>query len=131
MRRKSGFMWFRAIAGTLILSTFWLGVAQPKAEAMLVPSTAMRPDNSGNNRTADMATIQKTLESQMLRDKLHALGLSDAEIQTRLSRLSDTQMHQLALQIRAVNPGGDLLIGLLVAVVLILLIIYLLKRIIL
>ena len=58
------------------------------------------------------------------------MGLSDEEIQTRLSKLSDQQVHQLASRIHALNPGGDFtLFGVLIFVVVVLLIIYLVKRI--
>ena len=101
----------------------------PRAEASLVPAPLTQTGQTVNSNE-DAQTIQKTLESKVLRAKLHSLGLSDAEINSRLSRLSDAQRHQLASQIRAVNPAGDgLIIGLLVVVVLVLLIIYLFKRI--
>src|ERR1700687_73018 len=97
----------------LIASVTCLATIQPRAEAMLVPANA-NPVSLQANRSADLRTIQTTLESKLLRAKLHAMGLSDAEIQARLSRLSDSEVHQLASQIRAVHPGGDLLIGVLV-----------------
>jgi hypothetical protein len=118
----------KSIAFALVLAITWGCAVPPPAQAMLAPANLSEAAPEVNH-TADLQTIQKTLESKVLQAKLHALGLSDAEIQLRLSRLSDTQRHQLASQIRAVNPGGDLLIGLLVFVVLVLLIIYLLKRI--
>src|SRR5438128_2008853 len=112
----------------LIVSVSWLGFAQPRAEAMLVPSTAVQSPGK-TDRSADLQTVQTALESKAIRGKLHALGLSDGEIQSRLSRLSEAQIHQLASQIRAVNPAGDgFIFGLLVLVVLVLLIIFLAKR---
>jgi len=118
----------KTIVYTLVLSVTLATAMQYRAEAMLVPSNLVQA-GQGASSSADTQTIQKTLESKALRGKLHALGLSDAEIQSRLSRLSDEQKHQLASQIRAVNPAGDgLIIGLLVVVVLVLLIIYLIKR---
>ena len=118
----------KSICLTLVLSVTCLATLQPRAEAMLVPASAITI-NAQTDRPADLQTIQKTLESKILREKLHALGLSDTEIQARLSRLSDSEVHQLASQIKGVNPAGGILIGLLIAVVLVLLIIYLLKRI--
>ena len=77
-----------------------------------------------------MQAVQKTLESKVLRQRLHELGLSDREIQTRLGKLSDPQLHQLASRISSLNPAGDFtLFGILIAVVLVLFIIYLIKRI--
>ena len=119
----------KPLAAVLMLSVTLAALTQDCSQAMLVPSRLAVPTQDVNS-VADAQTIQKTLESKVLRAKLHALGLSDAEIQARLSRLSDAQRHQLASQIRAVNPAGDggFVIGLLVVVVLVLLIIYLIKR---
>jgi hypothetical protein len=118
----------RFIAITLVLALISVMASPPPAQAMLAPAR-LAQSSPAVDRSADLQTIQKTLESKVLVGRLHALGLSDAEIQSRLSRLSDAQRHQLASQIRAVNPAGDLLIGILVLVVLVLLIIFLIKRI--
>jgi hypothetical protein len=119
----------KVIVYTLVITVTSAMFGQSRAQAMLVPANLAQSAPSVN-RSADDQTIEKTLESKALRGKLHALGLSDAEIQARLSRLSDAQRHQLASQIRAVHPAGDggFLIGILVVVVLVLLIIYLVKR---
>ena len=119
----------KSIVLVLIVSVTLATFMQSRGEAMLVPAQIAQ-QGQASVRAADQDTIQKTLESKVLRSKLHALGLSDPEIDARLSRLSDAQRHQLASQIRAVNPAGDggFIIGLLVVVVLVLLIIYLVKR---
>jgi hypothetical protein len=127
MRRKTLAVSIQSLALFLILSVTAVTSLQISAEAMLAPASAV----SGGevNRAADIATIQKTLESKIIRQKLHAMGLSDPEIDTRLSRLSDQQVHQLASQIRAVHPAGDAVVYILVVVILVLLVIYLFKRI--
>jgi len=119
----------RSMAVTLVMSIMCLAFTQTRAQAMLAPATLAQAANASVASAADLQTIQSTLESKELRAKLHALGLSDEEIQSRMSRLSDAQKHQLASQIRAVNPAGGIIIGVLIFVVLVLLIIYLLKRI--
>jgi ribose 1,5-bisphosphokinase PhnN len=58
------------------------------------------------DRAADRQAVQKTLESKILRQRLHELGLSDKEIQARLEKLSARQIHQLASRIDVLNPGG-------------------------
>jgi hypothetical protein len=117
----------KSFAVILTLSVTWTTGAQMQAEASLIPPQQVSASAS-INRTADLAVIQKTLESKILRQKLHSLGLSDKEIQSRLDRLSDREIHQLASQIRAVNPAGDAIVYILVVVLLVLLIIYLIKR---
>ena len=59
------------------------------ASAMLAPA-AVPP------RAADAKAVQKALEAKLLRQRLRELGLSDKEIETRLSKLTDQQIHQLA-----------------------------------
>jgi uncharacterized protein DUF6627 len=120
----------RSVIFSLIVAVPCATLMQMRAEAMLVPAHRVQGGQQVN-QTEDLRTIQTTLESKVLRDRLHALGLSDAEIEARLSRLSDAQRHQLASQIRAVHPAGDDigLFGVLLLVVLVLLIIYLAKRI--
>ena len=117
----------KSMALTLVLTIISLAFIQPRAQAMLAPASVVQ-DAPQVDRTADLQTIQSVLESKILRARLHALGLSDDEIQTRLSRMSDQQVHQLASQIRSVYPAGEWLVGLLVIAVLVLLIIYLIKR---
>lgn len=113
---------------TLILTTTMVCSLQREGAAMLVPADipAAAPDST---RSADLKTIQGSLESKILAQRLKEYGLSDAEINARLGKMSDKQVHQFATRIHAVNPGGDLVIGLLVVVVLVLFILYLIKRI--
>jgi hypothetical protein len=118
----------RPIAFVLILSVTYVTGLQVAAQAALVPAD-VAASQIKIDRKADMASIQKTLESKMIRQKLHRLGLSDAEIAQRLNRLSDREVHQLASQIRSIQPAGDAIVYVLVLVVLVLLAIYLFKRI--
>jgi hypothetical protein len=59
------------------------------ASALLAPAAAPKP-------AVDAPMVQKTLEAKILRQRLRELGLSDREIGTRMKRLSDEQIHQLA-----------------------------------
>jgi hypothetical protein len=118
----------KAIALLLTITVTSVTSVQMVAEAMLAPVSAVQTAPT-IDRTADMAVIQKTLESKLLRKKLEAMGLKQSEIDTRLSRMSDQQVHQLASQIRSVNPAGDAVVYVLVVVLLVLLVVYLIKRI--
>jgi hypothetical protein len=129
MNWKSGGRW---LACVLVFTTTLVCSLQTGANAMLAPASAPVSAPAGDavtDRAADMRTVQKTLESKLLRQRLHELGYTDKEIQVRLDKLSDQQVHQLASRIDALNPGGDFTVfGILIAVVLVLLIIYLIKR---
>jgi len=111
----------------MIVSVTSLSVLPQPGQAMLVPTHEM-VSTTVVNRLEDMQTLQKTLESKMIQKKLLAMGLKPAEVQQRISKMSDSQVHQMASQIRALNPGG-LVVEILVAVALIVLILFLIKRI--
>jgi hypothetical protein len=108
----------------LIIAMFIIGIA-PKADAGIAPSEIIVM--SQVDRTADLGKIQKVLEMKMVRERLEKLGFAQDEIQSKLSSLSDQQMHNLALQIDEIKVGGDLgiVIALLVIVILVVLFIQL------
>lgn len=114
----------RHLSWYLIIAMFIIGIA-PKADAGLAPSEIIAM--SQVDRTADLGKIQKVLEMKMVRERLEKLGFAQDEIQSKLSSLSDQQMHNLALQIDEIKTGGDLgiVIALLVIVILVVLIIQL------
>lgn len=118
----------RSLIYTLILTTTALFADPPSGWAKLAPSglSADAPA-SGASRASDMRTIQTALESKALRGRLKAMGLNDKEVESRLQNLSDQEIHQLASRIEAVHPGG-IIEAVLVLVVLVLLILYLVKR---
>jgi len=72
--------------------------------------------------------IRVQLERDDVRSELVKLGVSPDEISKRVASLSDSEMRQLAQQLDQAQFGGDVT-GILVVVVLVLLIIYLAKRI--
>ena len=109
----------------LIIAMFIIGIA-PKADAGLAPSEIIAM--SQVDRTADLGKIQKVLEMKMVRERLEKLGFAQDEIQSKLSSLSDRQMHKLALQIDEIKVGGDgfgIVIALLVIAILVVLLIQL------
>ena len=109
--------------------TFFVLIVAEKAYAGFSPSGMMVL--SSIERTADVNKIRNLLESKVVTEKLKQLGFNKEEIQTRLDQLTDQQLHQVALQVDQLKVGGDggIVIGILVVVVLVLLIIYLAKRI--
>lgn len=80
------------------------------AWSMIAPAqAALAAGGAGFDRAADIKAVQTALESRMVRDRLKAFGLSDKEIESRLAKLSDRQVHKLAKDIKALNPGGGLI----------------------
>ena len=94
--------------------SIYLAVALIAASAAAGPVEAMylplgpqpAQDAPPVDRTADMASIQKTLETEMIRQRLADYGLSSEEALMKLSTLTDDQVHQLASRIDAVQAGG-------------------------
>lgn len=80
------------------------------AHALLLP-TEIAPENSaiGAGRGADIRKIQGFLERKLVRQRLSDWGLSAQEVDARLSRLSEGQIHEIASQIDRLIPGGDAL----------------------
>ncbi len=89
--------------------------------AMFVPAAG-----SDAVRKADMATIQKTLESTVIRQRLMDYGLSPDEAMARINQLSNDQVHAFAAQLNSLQAGADgfdgliflLLVAILVVVIL-------------
>jgi len=94
--------------------SIYLAVALIAASAAAGPAEAMylplgpQPAQDARiaDRTADMVSIQKTLETEMIRQRLADYGLSSEEALTKLSTLTDDQVHQLASRIDAVQADG-------------------------
>jgi hypothetical protein len=92
----------------------YLAVALIAASAFAGPAEAMylrldpgaAPDAPSADRMAETAAIQKTLETEVVRQRLADLGLSSGEVLAKLGTLTDEQVHQLASRIDAVQAGG-------------------------
>jgi len=91
--------------------------------AMFIPSPL--EENGASHRETDLQTIQKFLEMKLVQHKLSQLGLTKEEIQARLHQLDDDQIHQIASQIHALEPGGNSTAVWVIVIVLVGLIIFL------
>ncbi|MFO0571862.1 MAG: PA2779 family protein [Polyangiaceae bacterium] len=111
----------RYVAWYLVAALFIIGIA-PRTEAGFAPSGEIAPAQA--DRSADMQKVRSVLETKMVRDRLEKLGFTQEEIQSRLSRLSDQQVHELALNLDQLKAGGDGL-GVLIAVLVIILLVVL------
>ena len=94
----------RYVSWYLIFAMFLIGIA-PKVDAGFAPSELIAM--SQTDRNADLEKIQQVLEMKMVGERLKQLGLTQAEIQTRLNRISDQQLHKFALQLDDIRVGGD------------------------
>ncbi|MFN3598607.1 MAG: PA2779 family protein [Aquificaceae bacterium] len=82
-------------------------------------------------REEDVAKIQRALESKELQEKLKAYGLTREEVESKLSQLSDEQIHMLAKASDKILAGGDaigLAIGILIVAILLVILLKLLNK---
>jgi hypothetical protein len=124
----------RPLASYLIAALLAISTLAGPAEAMLLPaaSDAQHAGQSASSldRSADIAKIQKVLETKELRQRLLDYGLTPDETATRIDKLSDEQLHRLASNLDSVQAGGDalsFLLGLAIIALLVVLIIYLME----
>jgi len=94
-------MW---ITWYLVTVMFLFGIT-PKVEAGFSPSALH--SQAQINRSGDVEKIRNFLEIKMVRERLHAYGFSQEEIQMKLNRLTDDQIHRVALQIDELQVGGN------------------------
>ena len=107
----------RYVSWYLIFAMFLIGIA-PKVDAGLAPSELIAM--SQTDRNADLEKIRQVLEMKMVGERLGQLGFTQDEIQTRLNRLDDQQLHKFALQLDDLKVGGDGGAGLAIVILLIL-----------
>ena len=108
---------FKSITLYLIVATFFMTLPA-QGWAMFIPS-----EESATVRQSDMAAIQKTLESSVIKQRLLDYGLSSEEALARVDQLSQEQIHQIAGNINSLQAGADgvdaLIFILLVAIIVI------------
>jgi hypothetical protein len=107
----------RQVSWYLIFAMFLIGIA-PKVDAGITPSELIAM--SQTDRNADLEKIRQVLEMKMVGERLKQLGLTQAEIQTRLNSISDQQLHKFALQLDDLRVGGDGGAGVAIVILLIL-----------
>jgi predicted phage tail protein len=109
----------KAVAAMLIVLVGLIALA-PRADAAFVPSS----ESAAAIRAHDLDTLRQGLEQKMVRERLEGLGYSTDEVQARLARLSDSEVHSLAGQMESLEQGG--IWGVIIGVVVIAGLIYLL-----
>lgn len=117
---------------TLVIVTLVMGVFPSDMSAMVAPPLPTTTDSASQSpRWEDLQKLQTVLESKVVRQRLQDIGLTPEEINIRLSRLSNDQLHELATNVEAMMPAGDALgivVALLVIAILVVILIYLLNH---
>jgi hypothetical protein len=92
-----------AMAAVMFALTIVLGTFAP-AIAMLAPDPTSQLQSQ---RSGDLATVQKLLETKIVQQRLQDIGLTSDEMLAKVSKLSDSQIHQIAVQVDSVFAGGS------------------------
>jgi len=83
--------------------------------------------DSSQAREDDIRKVQLALETEMVKEKLRAYGLSSEEIKERLQNMSDQQVHLLAQASDSILAGGDALGAIIAILIIVLLVVLILK----
>ncbi len=112
-----------------IMSFFMSNIAQVAVAAELTETSQKMISTSAAlaevTREKAETDVRNFIQNSDVNDALLKHGLTQEEISSRLANLSEQEMRQLSMQVNEAKAGGDIL----VTVVLILLIIFLAKRI--
>lgn len=81
------------------------------------------------SRAEAESKVKDIVSTDEVRARLASYGITPQDVSGRLGALSDDELRQLTTQMEQARYGGDAVVGILVVVVLVLLVIFLAKRI--
>jgi len=64
---------------------------------------------AGSTRSQDLATVTSTLAREQVRSQMVALGVDPTLVETRVARLTDSELRSLAERMDQMPAGGDAL----------------------
>ncbi len=125
---------YRTLIIVLVLLSFTpVSLISTSAQSAIVDSQVILPGGKKSSlREINEEKVRTALENKIVAEKLKGYGLSTEEVVEKMQRMSDEQVHQLAALSDRIPAGGGVggfIIGALVIAVLVLLIIYLARRI--
>jgi len=118
----------------LVLITFVpVSLISTSAKAAVAESQMIAPEqNASTKREINELKVKRALENKIVAEKLMSHGLTKEEVSLKINEMSDEQVHQVASLSDRIPAGGDgglaIVISLLIIAALVLLIIYLYKR---
>lgn len=131
--RIPGKRFYRLLVISLILASFVPAtLLSTAAHAAVADSRIILPDGKTSSaRQVDETKVRRVLENKVVSEKLKSYGLTKQEVLVKMERMSDEQVHQMAVLSGRIPAGGNaigVLIGILAVVVLVLLILFLVRR---
>lgn len=120
-------LYFRQIAIVVAFTMLIIGSIPAKSMGYMIGAEPALQQVTGaaSTRAESMAKLQRVLESKLVSEKLQTVGLTPSEVETRVEKLSDSELHQFAAQLDTLYPGGDgfsVIIALLVIIILVMII---------
>lgn len=117
----------------LVLFTFTpVSLIHSTAQAAMTDSQMIAPgENASTLRDINEKKVKRALENKIVAEKLMNHGLTAEEVSEKIDQMSDDQVHQIASLSDKIPAGGDtagVIIAILVIVALVLLIVFLWKR---
>ncbi len=118
----------------LVLITFVpVSLISISANAAVTESQMISPEeNASTIREINELKVRRALENKIVAEKLMSRGLTKEEVSDKISEMSDEQVHQIASLTDRIPAGGDsglaIVVTILIIVALVLLIVYLYKR---
>ncbi|MBI2486302.1 MAG: PA2779 family protein [Deltaproteobacteria bacterium] len=102
-------------------------------EGATLASQMISSDGKTSARGIEEAKVRRALENKIVAEKLKSYGLSKEEVITKMERMSDEQVHQLASLSDRIPAGADggatAAVIILVVFVMVLLVLIVLRRI--
>jgi len=112
-------MYRKVIASYLIIAVFALTLASTSGAGLVTSENLLTPSTA---KATSLGEIQTALETKLVSSRLAQLGFTTDEINSRLGRLSQGQLHALSQDIDQIRSGGNAVVGALLLVFLIILI---------
>ncbi|KKK96383.1 hypothetical protein LCGC14_2663330 [marine sediment metagenome] len=112
-------MYRKVIASYLIIAVFALTLASTSGAGLVTSENLLTPSTA---KATSLGEIQTALETKLVSSRLAQLGFTTDEINSRLGRLSQEQLHALSQDIDQIRSGGNAVVGALLLVFLIILI---------
>lgn len=119
----------------LVLLTFVpVALISTPVNAAVSESQMIAPeDNASTLREINELKVRRALENKIVAERLQSHGLTKEEVSLKINEMSDQQVHQIASLSDRIPAGGDgavaIVVTLLIIAALVLLIIFLWKRI--
>lgn len=117
----------------VVLSSFLPATVISTSLNASVASSQMVTDDGGTltSRDIDEIKVKRALEHKLVSERLKSAGLSDEEVDKKIAKMSDEELHQLASMSDRIPAGGHaagVLISALALVAAVFLVIYILER---